>query len=510
MATSNPYDFQSDDTPPSGLVASRMTSNGTATVDPATVAQAKAGTAQASTWNVSGNQTVQGQLDGILAKNSPLLQRAQALSDQKMNDRGLLNSSLAVGAGQTAVLDAATPIATADANTYAAAGKSNAELGTQTSIANANNTTSTNQFNANQSNSAGQFNAGEVNKTTLADKNIAAQQALQTGQQTFTAGQSALDRAQQTALQTSQQNYTAAQAALDRAQQVALQDKSLAAQQALQAAQQTFQGAQAELDRAQQSNLQTGQQGFLAGQSALDRAQQQSLADKQIAAQAALQAANNGFQKELAAYQASIQQAMQASDLASKDKLAQLDASVKTNLANIEAQYKDQMQASASMAQSFQSYMDSITKVIQDQGITDVNVKNSLINQLSENYKGMFAVQSQVTGVDLTGLLGNGGTTSPAPAPATGTPAAGPAPATGAPAPVVSAPSIPAPGAAPAPGLVSSAVPGLTIPGASPAPAPAAGGGASSDQQYIWVGSGQDAYPVPNPNWRGNYNGGQN
>ncbi len=68
-------------------------------------------------YNVSNNQTVANQLQGIIAAESPLMQQAQTRSMQGMNERGLLNSSMAVGAGQSALYDAALPIAQADAET---------------------------------------------------------------------------------------------------------------------------------------------------------------------------------------------------------------------------------------------------------------------------------------------------------------------------------------------------------------------------------------------------------
>ena len=61
---------------------------------------------------------VEGRTDSIIDKDSPLMQRAEARAMQEMNRRGLMNSSMAVGAGQTAVLDAATQIASADAGLY--------------------------------------------------------------------------------------------------------------------------------------------------------------------------------------------------------------------------------------------------------------------------------------------------------------------------------------------------------------------------------------------------------
>src|SRR3990167_22650 len=62
--------------------------------------------------------TVQGQVEGIIAKDSPLMQLAGTRAKQAANSRGLLNSSMAVQAGEAAVIDAAMPMATQDANTF--------------------------------------------------------------------------------------------------------------------------------------------------------------------------------------------------------------------------------------------------------------------------------------------------------------------------------------------------------------------------------------------------------
>lgn len=62
--------------------------------------------------------TVQGQLGGILKKDSPLMDRARTSAQQWANQRGLLNSSMAAQAGEAAQIDAATPIAQQDAQTY--------------------------------------------------------------------------------------------------------------------------------------------------------------------------------------------------------------------------------------------------------------------------------------------------------------------------------------------------------------------------------------------------------
>lgn len=61
------------------------------------------------------DQTVEGRVEGILSSNSPLMKAAETYGLQTANKRGLLDSSIAVGAAQGEMIKAATPIATADA-----------------------------------------------------------------------------------------------------------------------------------------------------------------------------------------------------------------------------------------------------------------------------------------------------------------------------------------------------------------------------------------------------------
>lgn len=63
--------------------------------------------------------TVQGQVESIIAKDSPLMQLHGTRAKQAANSRGLLNSSMAVQAGEAAVIDAAMPMASQDAATFA-------------------------------------------------------------------------------------------------------------------------------------------------------------------------------------------------------------------------------------------------------------------------------------------------------------------------------------------------------------------------------------------------------
>ena len=74
-------------------------------------------------------------LTGILNKGGALMQQAATAGNQSAAARGLLNSSMGVQAAQSSVLQAATPIAQADAQAL-----------TQTSQFNAQNTNAQNQL----------------------------------------------------------------------------------------------------------------------------------------------------------------------------------------------------------------------------------------------------------------------------------------------------------------------------------------------------------------------------
>ena len=68
-----------------------------------------------SSYGMTQDQTVEGRLGGILGQESPLMQRAATSGMQFANQRGLLNSSMAAGAAQGAMIDRAMPIAQQDA-----------------------------------------------------------------------------------------------------------------------------------------------------------------------------------------------------------------------------------------------------------------------------------------------------------------------------------------------------------------------------------------------------------
>jgi hypothetical protein len=71
---------------------------------------------------------VQGRLEGLLSRGNPLLSQAEASAQRQANRRGLLNSSLAAGAGRAAHYSAAMPIAQQDADVYARSAEKEQDL----------------------------------------------------------------------------------------------------------------------------------------------------------------------------------------------------------------------------------------------------------------------------------------------------------------------------------------------------------------------------------------------
>ena len=145
--------------------------------------------ATGTNWNIGKNQTVQNQLQGIIAANSPLMEQARTGALQQMNQRGLMNSSMAIGAGQDAVIRNALPIAQQDATLYGNRAKYNADVANQME-----------QLNVGAENQARQFGAGASNQASLANQaasNQAAQFTSSAANQAALANASAANQAAQ-------------------------------------------------------------------------------------------------------------------------------------------------------------------------------------------------------------------------------------------------------------------------------------------------------------------------
>lgn len=73
---------------------------------------------RAYTRNVTGNELVQNQMQGLMNRGGAYMQNAARRGLETANRRGLLNSSIASGSAERSSLEAAMPIAQADAATY--------------------------------------------------------------------------------------------------------------------------------------------------------------------------------------------------------------------------------------------------------------------------------------------------------------------------------------------------------------------------------------------------------
>lgn len=138
-----------------------------AQVSDATASTANAANATAATRDLDSGELTSNNITGLIAADSPLMQQASARALQQANSRGLINSSMAVGAAQGAVLDRATPIAQADAAARTNVLNSNQANTQQTNVFNAGQQQDANKFNANLQTQNSQFNASEANKTGI-------------------------------------------------------------------------------------------------------------------------------------------------------------------------------------------------------------------------------------------------------------------------------------------------------------------------------------------------------
>lgn len=148
-----------------GILAQQTTAAQTA---PATLATAN--TASLTQAAIDENLgTVQGQTSKIIDANSPLMQRAAAAANVQSADNGTLNSSMAVGAAQGAVMDRAVPIAAQDASAHNQFSLQNMQEANTTARTNAGILTGVSQSNAALDTQNKQFNVGQGNTVSLAN-----------------------------------------------------------------------------------------------------------------------------------------------------------------------------------------------------------------------------------------------------------------------------------------------------------------------------------------------------
>jgi len=83
---------------------------------------------------IDEDSSVASNLTGLLGGNSDYIKQARAQGERAAAKRGLMNSSIAAGSGQSAAISAALPIASQDASTNAAKNTQQAEFQSQTKL----------------------------------------------------------------------------------------------------------------------------------------------------------------------------------------------------------------------------------------------------------------------------------------------------------------------------------------------------------------------------------------
>ena len=154
-----------------------------------TITTPSVASATAATRTVGDNELVSSQLQKLLATDSPYLQQARNKAAQTANSRGLVNSSMAAGWGESAAIDAAAPIAQADAGAYTSAARDNQSAQNAVSL---NNASAANQAEMARTAAANQASMAAANmqmQDRLNDKQTSNQYQMQQEQNKFTAAQ---------------------------------------------------------------------------------------------------------------------------------------------------------------------------------------------------------------------------------------------------------------------------------------------------------------------------------
>ena len=123
-----------------------------------------------ASWKITPDQTVEGRIGALTDPNNPFIQQARSRADGRSNERGLLNSSMALTAADSAAYDAAMPIAQADAANASKIAGYNTDKQNEFSLANLSN--ATNRYGIDTTASTQRYTAGLSADTQLKVKQL--------------------------------------------------------------------------------------------------------------------------------------------------------------------------------------------------------------------------------------------------------------------------------------------------------------------------------------------------
>lgn len=348
--------------------------------NPPKAEQATAAQAGTTTWTPGKDSTVQGQLTGILDAGGPLQDRAATRAAQQMNSRGLLNSSMAVTAGQSALYDAALPIAQQDAQTMGRAGEFNAGASNTAAIANANMATDVSRSNAQERNNMSGMLFQKAADFGLEDKRQTFQAGENVAQRAFQTGERVAQNQFQTGERVAQNDFGAAQALLDRDQQMRVQQlqesgtdrrqaEQIAAQERAQASTQVFETARQQVQNDFGLRMQQLQESGLDSRQAT-----------QIAAQEAIvKLGEAGVQNRFDAEQALRSSQFNAEQVAEDRRLAQQHANELERLGMSNKLALENVPA-AMAAQTTTNTLNAVNAILADPNLTPEAKKGAIQN----------------------------------------------------------------------------------------------------------------------------------
>jgi primosomal protein N' len=319
-------------------------------LDAGQVAQAGSVGYDADTRTVdAGKETVAGQMDTLLNAESPYLTRARTRAAQTANSRGLLNSSIAAGAGEAAAIDASLPIASQDASIYGTASRDNQAARNQAS-----------QFGASEANTSARLNTESLNQA----------QRMQLGAEL-----------EKSLIGT----RTAAETALIGTRAGA--ESTLSAQQAAQ--QQALSRVQGEIE---QGLITTREQADarlkeLAGQI------ETGLVGTRAGAESTLQEQRAAQERGLTELRGQLEQQLQS-----------LRGGQAEMLAGIEANYRSLIQASASATSFYTDMVKNISAVMANVDTT-VEQKQAAVDTMGELLQSGLNIIGGIANIDIAGLL---------------------------------------------------------------------------------------------------------
>ena len=123
-----------------------------------------------ASWKITPDQTVEGRIGALTDPNNPFIQQARSRADGRSNERGLLNSSMALTAADSAAYDAAMPIAQADAANASKIAGYNTDQQNQFALANMSN--ATNRYGIDTTSSTQRYVSDQNAATQIAIKKL--------------------------------------------------------------------------------------------------------------------------------------------------------------------------------------------------------------------------------------------------------------------------------------------------------------------------------------------------